>query len=66
MLRKAGDDMLLKIISTGSQAGNCYALIADNVEILLLDFGCEPNKILRGIGYRVSDVRGALLSHEHG
>lgn len=59
-------NMLLKVISTGSQAGNCYALIADNGEILLLDFGCEPNKILRGIGYRVSNVCGALLSHEHG
>ena len=58
--------MLLKVISTGSQAGNCYALIADNGEILLLDFGCEPNKILRGIGYRVSDVCGAVLSHGHG
>lgn len=57
--------MLLKVISTGSQAGNCYALIADNMEILLLDFGCEPNKILRGIGYRVSDVRAALLTHAH-
>ena len=58
--------MLLKVISTGSQAGNCYALIADNGEILLLDFGCEPNKIIRGIDYRVSDACGALLSHEHG
>ena len=58
--------MLLKIISTGSQAGNCYALIADNGERLLLDFGREANKILRGIGYKISDVCGALLSHEHG
>lgn len=58
--------MLLKVISTGSQAGNCYALIADNGEILLLDFGCEPNKILRGIGYKISDVCGALLTHMHG
>ena len=58
--------MLLKVISTGSQAGNCYALIADNGEILLLDFGCEPKKILQGIEYKVSDVCGALLSHEHG
>ena len=65
--RKAGDiKMLLKVISTGSQAGNSYALISDNGEILLLDFGCEPNKILRGIGYRILDVCGALLSHEHG
>ena len=58
--------MLLKVISTGSQAGNCYALIADNGEILLLDFGCEPNKILRGIDYKISDVCGAVLSHGHG
>ena len=58
-------DMLLKIISTGSQAGNCYALIADNGEILLLDFGCEPKKILQGIDYKISDVRAALLTHAH-
>ena len=57
--------MLLKVISTSSQAGNCYALIADNGEILLLDFGCEPSKILRGIGYRVSDVCGTVLTHVH-
>lgn len=57
--------MLLKIISTGSQAGNCYALIADNGEILLLDFGCEPKKILQGIDYKISDVRAALLTHAH-
>ena len=57
--------MLLKIISTGSQAGNCYALIADNGEILLLDFGCEANRILRGIEYRISDVCGTVLTHVH-
>lgn len=57
--------MLLKVISTGSQAGNCYALIADNGEILLLDFGCKPKKILQGIDYKISDVRAALLTHAH-
>src|SRR5699024_10752900 len=57
--------MLLKVISTGSQAGNCYALIADNGEILLLDFGCEPNKILRGIDYKISNVKAAVLTHVH-
>ena len=66
MNRKAGDiKMLLKVISTGSQAGNCYALIADNGEILLLDFGCEPNKILRGIDYKISNVKAAVLTHVH-
>lgn len=58
--------MFMKIISTGSQAGNSYALTSDSGEILLLDFGCDGKKILRGINYRISDVCAALLSHEHG
>ena len=58
--------MLLKVISTGSQAGNCYALIADNGEILLLDFGAKsPTTLLRGINYRIADVKAALLTHIH-
>lgn len=58
--------MFMRVISTGSKAGNCYSLISDSGEILLLDFGCDSKKILRGIDYRISDVVGALLSHEHG
>ena len=57
--------MLLKIISTGSQAGNCYALIADNGEILLLDAGSTYKTALKAIGYRISCVKALLLSHEH-
>ena len=58
--------MLLKVISTGSRAGNCYALIADNGEILLLDFGAKsPSILLRGINYRIADVKAALLTHIH-
>lgn len=58
--------MLLKIISTGSQAGNCYALIADNGEVLLMDFGAKsPSTLLRGINYRIADVKAALLTHIH-
>ena len=56
----------MKFISTGSQSGNCYALTSDSGEILLLDFGCEANRILRGISYKISNVVGAVLSHEHG
>lgn len=65
-LRKAGDiKMLLKVISTGSQAGNCYALISDNGEILLLDAGATYRTALKAIDYRISDVKALLLSHEH-
>ena len=58
--------MFLRVISTGSKAGNCYALVPDSRQILLLDFGCDKKKILRGIDYRVSDVVAAVLSHGHG
>lgn len=57
--------MFLRVISTGSRAGNCYALISNSGQIILLDFGCDKKKILRGIDYRVFDVVGAVLSHGH-
>lgn len=57
--------MIMKVISTGSQPGNCYALIADSGKILLLDFGCDSKKILRAIDYKISNVEAALLSHVH-
>lgn len=66
-MKKGGDvTMFMRIISTGSQTGNCYALVSDGGEILLLDFGCDSKKILRGIDYKISNVIAALLSHEHG
>lgn len=58
--------MFMKIINTGSQPGNCYALKSESGEILLLDCGCKYTEILKGICYRISDVSGCLLSHEHG
>lgn len=58
--------MFMRVISTGSKAGNCYALKSDSGEILLLDFGCDSKRILKEINYRISDVVGAVLSHEHG
>lgn len=57
--------MLLKVISTGSTRGNCYALQTESGEMLLLDCGCNYKKILRGIDYQISNVSGVLLSHEH-
>ena len=69
-LRKAGDDMLLKCVNTGSQNGNCYALIANSGEILLLDCGVPYIKIMRAIErdnkYPISSISGILLSHKDG
>lgn len=58
--------MFMRVINTGSQPGNCYALQAESGEILLLDCGCKYSEILKGISYRISDVVGCLLTHEHG
>lgn len=55
----------LKVISTGSRDGNCYAVFSGD-EILLLDFGCRYQQILKGIDFKVSNVVGALLTHVHG
>lgn len=55
----------LKVISTGSQNGNCYAVFSGD-EILLLDFGCRYQEILKGIDFQISNVVGALLTHIHG
>lgn len=57
--------MFMRVISSGSQNGNCYALSSDD-EILLLDCGCNYKKILRGIDFQISKVVGCILSHEHG
>ena len=58
--------MFMRVISTGSTKGNCYALQASTGEIVLLDCGCKYKKILRGIDYQISDVEAVLLSHGHG
>lgn len=56
----------MRVISTGSTKGNCYALQSSTGEIVFLDCGCNYKKILRGIDYQISNVEAVLLSHGHG
>lgn len=58
--------MFVRCIGTGSQQGNCYALYDNDGKILLLDLGLARKQILKGIGFNVSDVVGAVVSHGHG
>lgn len=58
--------MFMRVINTGSQPGNCYALKSESSEILLLDCGCRYSEILKGISYMISEVSGCLLTHGHG
>ena len=56
--------MTLKCIGSGS-SGNSYALIDNDNKILLLDLGLPSKEIKRAIDYRISDVLGAVVTHQH-
>ena len=55
--------MILRCIATGS-SGNSYALI-DGKSIMLLDLGVSAKEIKRAIDFRISDVVGAVVTHQH-
>ena len=61
---KGGDLMFIRCIGSGS-SGNSYALYDDNNKILLLDLGLPRKEIMKAIDFRISDVVGCLISHEH-
>lgn len=54
---------MIKIIATGSK-GNAYVLQAGG-EILLLELGIKFNDIKKALDFNLSNVVGALLTHEH-
>lgn len=53
----------LEILGSSSK-GNCY-LIKTSKEVLILECGVNVKKILEGLNFNVSNVAGALISHEH-
>ena len=55
--------MILKVGATGS-SGNFYYL-ENNGEILLLDAGINIKEIKQTIDFRVGDVVGCAITHEH-
>lgn len=55
--------MKLVCIESGS-TGNGYALIGEE-EILLLEAGVKWQSVVQAIGYKVSSVKGCLITHEH-
>lgn len=56
----------MKLIVTGSNSsGNQYALDS-GTEILILEAGCKMADVKRAIDFRLQDVVGCILSHEHG
>ena len=56
--------MDIKVLASGS-SGNAYH-ITDGVTPLLLEAGISIKKIQQGLDFKLSEVAGVLLSHEHG
>ena len=53
------------IVTNSNSAGNGYALDSGS-EILLLEAGCKMADVKRSIDFRLADVVGCLVTHEHG
>lgn len=56
--------MEIEPIASGS-TGNCYR-ISDGKTKILIEAGIPVNRIREGCGFRLSDISGCLISHEHG
>lgn len=56
--------MFLKVINTGSQ-GNGYAIGNEN-EVLLIEAGCRFMDVKKALDFRVDNIVGMVISHEHG
>lgn len=55
--------MVLKIISSSSR-GNGY-ILESNASILLIEAGIPIMEVKKAIEFKVSKIRGVLISHEH-
>jgi len=57
---------MARLITVGSSSiGNAYAIDAGG-EILLLEAGMKMADVKRAIDYRLADVVGCIVTHEHG
>lgn len=57
--------MLMRCCGSSS-AGNSYALISSSGEILAIEAGVKFMDFKKMIDWRISDVAGCIVSHEHG
>ncbi|EDS78027.1 metallo-beta-lactamase domain protein [Clostridium botulinum C str. Eklund] len=55
--------MKLKVLGSGS-SGNCY-LLQGKEETLILECGLPYKTILKGLNFKIGNVVGCLVTHEH-
>lgn len=56
--------MKIEVITSGS-SGNCYK-ISNEDTTLLIECGISYKKIQEALNFKVTDIDGVLVSHEHG
>jgi phosphoribosyl 1,2-cyclic phosphodiesterase len=56
-------NITIKTLASGS-SGNAYH-ISDGKANVLIECGIPIAKIKQGLNYRLSEVEGVLISHEH-
>lgn len=54
----------IKALSSSSK-GNCY-LVSDGSTSLLLECGIRYRDIQKGVNFKLSEISGCLITHEHG
>ena len=54
----------IKVLASSSK-GNCFR-ISDGVTPILLEAGIPIKKIKRGLNFKLHEIEGCLISHEHG
>ena len=52
--------MDIKALASGS-TGNCYLINSE----LMIECGISYKQIQKGCGYRLSEIKACLISHEH-
>ena len=55
--------MEIKVLASGSK-GNAY-MVSDGNTKLLLECGIKYKDIQKGCGFRLSEIKACLISHEH-
>ena len=55
--------MVLKVLGSSS-SGNCY-ILDNGKEALVIECGVSLSKVKEAVGYDISRIAGALVSHEH-
>jgi len=59
-----GDDLNFRQLYSGS-SGNLYEVVAENGKRLIIDPGVTWKKIIKALDYKLDNIEGCFVTHEH-